>query len=157
MEAKRRADREAAIREAAAAKAAKIERQKQGLADTRAALAAEVRAKTISKEELKRRNLALQVESEAIKRVETGEDEEEKSDDEDIVILGTGTNKRKVSSHDDEDDELDEDDEGEEAVRPKRTKFEETGLLHFEGAVSVSADVVRFFATNIMFVVRSMC
>lgn len=96
-----------------------------------ATLTVEVHAKTVSKEDLKRRNVALQAEGEAIKRAEAGKGDN-KSDDEGVIFLGLGTLKQKAIDNND-DDELD--DEGDEEIA-KQAKFEENGLLDFKGPVS---------------------
>lgn len=94
---------------------------------------AEFQACTISKEELKKCSAALQTEHEAIRQAELGEDDEE-SDNEDIIIIGT--QKWKVVEDQGKSKGKDELEEEVNKVVAKRTKFKEEGLLDFEGPIS---------------------
>lgn len=116
------------MHEAAAAKAVKLDRWCKALDKTWATLIAEVCVKTIAKEDLKRWNAALQAESKAIEWAECGEDNDV-SDDKEAIVM-----KQKVVE-DKEDSKGEED--GEEEVAAKKAKFEQGGLLEFDGPVSL--------------------
>jgi hypothetical protein len=135
-EAKRLEDEERARRDAAAAKAAKLQGRKAALLAARSAALAGFRAKTLSKEDLQLRNAELAAEAKAIEReevegeVEKEEDEEEEADDLPVVRVA----KRKAEIFEDDEEEVDQLEE--DGVDAKRAKFASSGLLDFEGAVS---------------------
>lgn len=128
-EARRREAEEEAKREAAAARTAKVETRRKVLEETRAALSAEFLARTISKEELRARSAVIKAEAEAIQRIAMGqEDDEENKSEGEVEVMGGS--KRKAAEEDEE-DELDDE------IEAKRARFEGSGLLDFEGPVSV--------------------
>lgn len=96
---------------------------------------------TISKEELRKWSVAVQVKGEAIKQMEAGKEEEEDSDNDGVVFVGMGSQKRKVPDGDNDD----KDNDGKEEITAKKPPFEEGGLLDFEGPVSCSIFFFVFF------------
>jgi hypothetical protein len=136
-ESERLAKREAveeAKRVAAEAKAGRLEARKVALGEARKSVLAEFRAKTLSKEELLRRNAELAAEASAIEK-EEADDGDEVEEVEETVELGEGSQvaagKRKA-------DEVEGDDDGEDEVDAKRSKGVTNGLLGFVGSVSDS-------------------
>jgi hypothetical protein len=130
--AKREAEEEAK-RVAAEAKAERLEAWKVALGEARKSVLAEFRAKTLSKEDLLRRNAELAAEASAIEKEEAGDGDEVEVVEE-TVELGEGSQvaagKRKA-------DEVEEEDDGEDEVDAKRSRGIVDGLLPFVGAVSV--------------------
>ena len=120
---------EEACRAAEEARKTKIDARRAVLAKARAEVLDGFRAKTISMEELQRRDTEFVAEADAIKRAEAGEDEEGEEELPEIVVA-----KWKAAEVDDDDTE----DEDELEEKPKRPKLAEGGLLEFEGAVSYS-------------------
>jgi hypothetical protein len=118
---------------AAEAKAERLKARKVTLGKARKSVLAEFRAKTLSKEDLLRRNAELAAEASTIEKEEAG-DGDEVEVVEDTVELGEGSQvaagKRKA-------DEVEEEDDGEDEVDAKRSRGIVDGLLPFVGAVSV--------------------
>jgi hypothetical protein len=130
--AKREAEEEARC-VAAKAKAERLEAQKVVLGEARKSVLAKFRAKTLSKEELQRRNAELAAEVSTIKKEEAGDGDEVEVAEE-TVGLGEGSQvavgKQKV-------DKVEGDDHGEDEVDAKQSRGIVDGLLQFVGAVSV--------------------
>jgi hypothetical protein len=127
--ARKRIEEEKARRATADAKADRIAARKAALGEARRAAMLEFRAKILSREGLQKRNAEFADEASAISRAEAGEEEvevEEIERGEDLPVVQVG--KRKAG-------ELEE--EGEDEVDAKRAKFTSTGLLDFEGPVSL--------------------
>jgi hypothetical protein len=135
--AKREAEEEAK-RVAAEAKTARVEARKIALGEARKSVLADFRAKTLSKEDLLRRNAELAAEASAIEKEEAGDGDGVEVLEE-TVELGESSQvaagKRKA-------DEMEGDDDGEDEVDAKRSKGAESGLLKFVGSVSVSYRLV---------------
>jgi hypothetical protein len=145
---------EEAKRVAAEAKAARVEARKAALGEARKSVLADFRAKTLSKEDLLRRNAELAAEASAIEK-EEADDGDEVEEVEETVGLGESSQvtagKRKA-------DEVEGDDDGEDEVDAKRSKGVESGLLAFVGSVSFSYRLVEFAVRlNDRVAVRPLC
>jgi hypothetical protein len=136
-EVRKQLEEEEARQAAAEAKSDRLAARRAALGEARRAAMLEFRAKTLSREGLQKRNAEFTDEASAISRAEAGEEE--------VEVKGTGgaveasvagqVSKRKVG-------EVEE--EGEDAVDMKRAKFASTGLLDFEGPVSLIIRLISF-------------
>jgi hypothetical protein len=128
-------EEEWARQDAAAAKAAKLEEWKVALIVARSAALADFRAKTLSKDDLQRRNTELAAEAKAIEweevegEVEKEQDKEEEAND--LPVLWVVKWKAEVFEEDKEEvDQLEED-----GVDAKRAKFASSRLLGGEFSI----------------------
>jgi hypothetical protein len=151
---RKRVEEEGERRAAAAAKTERLAARRAALNEARRAAMLEFRAKTLSREDLQKRNTEFADEASAISRAEAGEDEdeagyEEKEEEANLPVVVVG--KQKAG-------ELDMGGEGEDEVEgeleTKRAKFANSGLLEFEGLVRLIS-VQSFYLLN-PFVVRSL-
>jgi hypothetical protein len=149
---RKKADEEEMRRLAVEAKVAWIEVQRAALGQARRAAMLEFRAKTLSREELQRRNAEFVSEASSISREEAGIVEGvEEIEEMQVTGVGQGKGREDVANEGAGDDEegaklrvaemgkrkvaeLGEDGEDEDKV--KKTRFMTSGLLDFEGPVS---------------------
>jgi hypothetical protein len=150
-----RKEREEAREAAAVAKKAELDARKTALVEARSLVLAEFRAKTISKDDLQRRNRELAAEAKDIERNEE-EVVDEEEDEEDGPVVRLGKRKAKALEAVEGEDEVDEVDEGTTELEAKRARFEATGLIDFEGPVSPRYLRSIFDYTNEHVLVRSM-
>jgi hypothetical protein len=150
-----RKEREEAREAAALVKKAELDARKAALVEARSLVLAEFRAKTISKDDLQRRNRELAAEAKEIEKEEE-EVEDEEEDEEDGPMVRLGKRKAKALEADEGEDEVDEVDEGTTELEAKRAKFEATGLIEFEGPVSPRLLRSIFDYANELVLVRSM-
>ena len=143
-EARRALEVEERVHEAAAAaKAAGLIDRRATLADARNSVLAQFRAKTLSKDELQKRNAELAAEANAIEKDEVGEEPDEDTK-EHQELPTVRLRKRKAVAleiSDEEEDELAED-----RTDTKRAKTLSNELLDVEGPVSLrfSLNFLRF-------------
>jgi hypothetical protein len=147
-EARRAREVEDGIQEAAAAaKAARIEDRRAALVVTRNSALAEFRAKSLSKEELKKRNAELEAEARDIERDEAGEEVEDDEEEPELPTVRLGKRKAVVLDVDEEEEEEDELEADE--TKAKRAKMSGSDLLDVEGPVSGRGSLNSFgFANN---------
>jgi hypothetical protein len=129
-----RKEQEEAREAAALAKKAELDARKAALVEARSLVLAEFRAKTISKDDLQRRNRELAAEAMDIEKDE--EEVEDEEDEEDGPMVRLGKRKAKVLEADKGKEEVDKLNEGTTELEAKRARFEAMGLINFEGPVS---------------------
>jgi hypothetical protein len=120
---------------AAEVKMARVEAWKVVLGKARKSVLADFQAKTLSKEDLLRRNAELVAEASTIEQEEEAGDGEEVEVGEETMGLGEGS---QVVVGKWKPDEVEGDDDGEDEVDAKRLKGVANGLLEFVGSVSDS-------------------
>jgi hypothetical protein len=151
---RKKADEEETRRLAVEAKAAWIEARRAALGQARQAAMLEFRAKTMSREELQRRNAEFASEASSISREEAGIEAGVYNNEEAETMgvaseRGQGDAPNNGTADDDEGAKLpvveigkrkveDQGGDGEDEVEAKRTRFATSGLLDFEGPVSVT-------------------